>query len=86
MSENNSDRSSDSDSAGRIKETVEHTDVGVRLRVEHTRGSGTRNEDTVKAQVRETDWEQIEEVRDDVIGEVVETMDELREHQPDIDE
>ena len=63
---------------------VERTDVGYRLSIESTRGTGTRDQDKVKAELRtETipDPSEIEAVEKDVI----ETMTTLRAHQPDKD-
>jgi len=63
-------------------EKVERTDVGFRLTIESTRGTGTRDQDKVKAELRtETmpDPSEIEAVEKDVMD----TMTTLRAHQPD---
>lgn len=67
-------------------EKVERTDHGYRLKIESTRGTGTRNEDTVKGQIRTETLDQLEDERDKLVEDVVETLNELRSNQPDHDD
>jgi len=63
-------------------EKVERTDVGFRLTIESTRGTGTRDQDKVKAELRTEsmpDPSEIEAVEKDVMD----AMTTLRAHQPD---
>lgn len=63
-------------------EKLERTDVGYRLTVESTRGTGTRDQDTVKAELRNENrptTDQILTVCDDVRI----AMNNRRNHTPD---
>lgn len=66
-------------------EKVERTDKGFRLTVESTRGTGTRDQDKVKAEMRTEEMPNPHEI-DDVTAQVKATMSDLREHQPDTDD
>lgn len=63
-------------------EKVERTDRGFRLTVESTRGTGTRDQDKVKAELRTEEYPEYEEY-DTVVSDVKKTMSTLRDHQPD---
>jgi len=65
-------------------EKVERTDKGFRLTLASTRGTGTRDQDKVKAELRTEEMPNLAEV-DDVITQVKATMSNLRDHQPDED-
>lgn len=61
-------------------EKVEQTDVGFRLTVESTRGTGTRDEDTVKMEARTEEYPD-ELLRNKVASDVEEVMNRRRAHQ-----
>jgi len=63
-------------------EKLERTDTGFRFKVESTRGTGTRNEDTVKAQARVESLTELQDLRRELIADVTATMAELRGFQP----
>jgi hypothetical protein len=65
-------------------EKIERTDKGFRLTVESTRGTGTRDQDKVKAELRTEEMPNPHEV-DDITAQVKATMSDLRDHQPDED-
>lgn len=65
-------------------EKVERTDVGFRLTVESTRGTGTRDQDKVKAEMRRETAPTLYEASK-LNDWVEELMDERRAHQPDED-
>lgn len=65
-------------------EKVEKTDVGFRLTVESTRGTGTRDQDKVKAEYRKERMPVRGEI-DEIIEDVQYIMDERRAHHPDGD-
>jgi len=65
-------------------EKIEKTDVGFRLTVESTRGTGTRDQDKVKAELRTEEKPSVDEQR--LLTEHVNNrMNELRENQPNDD-
>lgn len=66
-------------------EKVERTDKGFRLTVESCRGTGTRDQDKVKAELRSEEMPDADTTQE-VVTEVKECMSDLREHQPDSDE
>jgi len=63
-------------------EKLERTDTGFRFKVESTRGTGTRNEDTVKAQARVESLTELQDLRRELVADVTATMAELRGFQP----
>jgi len=63
-------------------EKVERTDVGFRLTIESTRGTGTRDQDKVKAELRTEQKPSIEEMQA-LTSSVNARMTELRAHNPD---
>lgn len=65
------------------KELVEETRTGYRLMVESTRGTGTRDEDTVKAELRTETIEELEQKRPQLLKDVYDAMEDRRRHQPD---
>jgi len=67
-------------------EKVEETERGYRLKITSTRGTGTRDEDTVKVEARTETKAELEDQREELVGNVVSTMRELRMVQPDTDE
>lgn len=68
------------------RETVERVETGYRLRIESTRGTGTRNEDTVRAEARTETLDELDAERARLRTVVIEEMAQLRSHQPDTDE
>lgn len=66
-------------------EKIERTDVGFRVTVESTRGTGTRDQDKVKCELRTEslptvpEWEWMNE-------QVTNLMDKRRAHRPDGDD
>lgn len=68
-----------------VTEKVERTDVGFRLTVESTRGTGTRDQDKVKAEARTETRYELEAARKDLRDSVMATLSSLRAHQPDED-
>jgi hypothetical protein len=70
------------DDSGVVTRTVK-TDTGFRLSVEQTRGSGTRNEDTVKMSAKTRTYDEVAELRPALVAQTTETMNELRANQPD---
>jgi len=64
-------------------EKVERTDVGFRLTVDSTRGTGTRDQDSVKAEARAETLLELQNQRGALSAMVARTMDERRAHQPD---
>lgn len=70
------------DSDPDVTEKVERTDVGFRLTVESTRGTGTRDQDKVKAELRTEDRPE-DRVRREILADVRNSMRTLRKHQPD---
>lgn len=64
-------------------EIIERTESGFKLTIEHTRGTGTRDEDEVTARAKTNTLDELIEMRSALIAETVETMDELRAHKPD---
>lgn len=65
-------------------EKLERTDVGFRLSVESTRGTGTRDEDKVKAELRTEEPPTIDRALR-MASNVQDVMTDLRAHQPDED-
>jgi hypothetical protein len=65
-------------------EKVERTDHGFRLTVESTRGTGTRDQDKVKAELRQETMPEPETTHG-IIESVKRSMATLREFQPDED-
>lgn len=63
-------------------EKVERTDKGFRLTVESTRGTGTRDQDKVKAELRTEEMPGPDETQS-VVDEVKTCMEDLRAHHPD---
>ena len=63
-------------------EKVERTDKGYRLTVESTRGTGTRDQDTVKAELR-TETPPGPTDRAEMLEHVSMAMEQRRSHQPD---
>ncbi|WP_435358465.1 DUF7389 domain-containing protein [Haloarchaeobius sp. DFWS5] len=66
------------------REKVERTDTGYRLTVESKRGTGTRDEDKVKAELRTEEWPSREQINS-LTTDVAHVMERRREHQPDED-
>lgn len=64
---------------------IERTDTGFELRVESTRGTGTRDQDTVRAELRQEDVPTEAQVAT-VTDRVEQAMDERRTHQPDTED
>jgi hypothetical protein len=67
-----------------VTEKVERTDTGFRLTVESTRGTGTRDQDKVKAELRTEDRPD-DRTRREILTKVKRSMRTLRAHQPDED-
>jgi hypothetical protein len=65
-------------------EKVERTDHGYRLTVESTRGTGTRDQDKVKAEVRQEEPFTPDQVHA-ICEDVRDAMGRRRNHQPDED-
>lgn len=63
-------------------EKVERTDKGFRLTIECTRGTGTRDQDKVKAELRAEEMPGPDET-EELTREVKAQMADLREFQPD---
>jgi len=63
-------------------EKVERTDKGYRLTVESTRGTGTRDQDTVKAEIRSEEQPSSPEIAQ-LKHDVRHLMNERRAHRPD---
>jgi hypothetical protein len=63
-------------------EKVERTDRGYRLTVESTRGTGTRDQDKVKAELRTEEQPTASEIGN-LVADVRMAMDQRRAHQPD---
>ena len=68
-----------------VTERVERTDVGYRLTVESTRGTGTRDQDKVKAELRTETRPTAGEIAR-LTHDVAAAMEARREHQPDEEE
>lgn len=66
-------------------EKLERTDVGFRLTIESTRGTGTRDQDKVKAELR-TETEPTYTEIDALLEDVRHCMDQRRHHRPDGDD
>lgn len=66
-------------------EKLERTDVGYRLSVESTRGSGTRDQDKIKAELRSEEVPVANAVND-LVNDVQHAMELQRDHQPDEEE
>ena len=64
-------------------EKVERTDTGYRLTVDSCRGTGTRDQDTVKLEARTETLEELIMERNVVVEAVESIMEERRAHQPD---
>jgi len=64
-------------------EKVERTDKGFRLTVESTRGTGTRDQDKVKAEARVETIDEVWNARGHLVDIVGETMEDRRAHHPD---
>lgn len=64
-------------------EKIERTDVGYRLSIKSTRGTGTRDSDEVKAELRTETLGELAEQRSALVNKVELTMNQLRENQPD---
>lgn len=65
-------------------EKVERTDKGFRLTVESTRGTGTRDQDKVKAELR-TEERPSKHATQRVIDKVKACMTDLRSHHPEFE-
>jgi len=63
-------------------EKVERTDRGYRLSVESTRGTGTRDQDKVKAELRTEEHPTLDDLQE-LLGDVEIAMESRRAHQPD---
>ena len=63
-------------------EKLERTDTGFRLEVKSTRGTGTRDSDTVKAELKTETLPSLDE-REQVTENVIQELRRLREFQPD---
>ena len=61
-------------------EKVEHTEHGYKLTVTSTRGTGTRDQDKVKAEARTETLAELKNQRSDITALVRGTMEERREH------
>lgn len=72
------------DSDPDVTEKVERTDVCFRLTVESTRGTGTRDQDKVKAELR-TENPPSPHEQQEVANAVMARMNTLRANQPDED-
>lgn len=68
-----------------VTEKVERTDTGFRLTVESTRGTGTRDQDKVKAELRTETLQEALTREESVRDTVKRLMEERRKHQPDED-
>ena len=66
-------------------EKIERTDKGYRLIVESKRGTGTRDQDKVQAELRTESPPGPEEI-DTLLEDVRHCMDQRRHHQPDEDD
>jgi len=66
-------------------EKVERTDVGYRLTIESTRGTGTRDQDKVKMEARTEEYPS-GEVMSNMVVDVHSLIEERRAHQPDEDD
>lgn len=66
-----------------VYEEVEHTKTGVTLKIESKRGTGTRDQDTVKTEVKGKTIEEVEAQREQARKMVIEEMNALRANQPD---
>lgn len=66
-------------------EKVERTDRGYRLTVESTRGTGTRDQDSVKLEARTEDHPEQADI-EAMIHDVAYIMNQRRAHQPDGDD
>jgi len=64
-------------------EKVERTDTGYRMTVESTRGTGTRDQDKVKAEARTETLQQLKEEKPRVLDSVTDALFKLRGVQPD---
>jgi hypothetical protein len=64
-------------------ERVDEYENGVRLHIRSKRGSGTRDEDKVSGELHADSIEELEAKRAALREQVVTTLRELREHQPD---
>lgn len=67
-------------------EKVERTDVGYRLSIESTRGTGTRDQDKVKVEARTETIQELVDQREALRVGVENTMNEIRANQPDEEE
>lgn len=65
-----------------IHKKVEETEHGYRLKVESTRGTGTRDQDKVRAELRSEDRPDLQ-TQASVVGDVIEHMNTLRNFDPD---
>ncbi len=68
-----------------VDETIEQTERGVTLKLEHKRGTGTRDEDKVKCEIRGRTFSDVMQRRTEAIDAIVNTMGTLRADQPDSD-
>lgn len=64
-------------------EKIERTDTGYRLTVESTRGTGTRDQDKVKAEARTETLQQLKEEKPRVLDSVTDALYKIRGVQPD---
>lgn len=64
-------------------EKVEQTETGYELSIRSKRGTGTRDEDTVKAKAKTATLEELEEERERLNAVVRDAMNMRRSHQPD---
>lgn len=66
-------------------EKLERTDRGYRLTVESTRGTGTRDQDKVKCELRTESIPDLDDI-ETIIHDVKDTMADLRRFNPDGDD
>lgn len=66
-----------------VHEEVEHTKTGVELTLESKRGTGTRDQDSVKMKVRGKTMAEVESQRADAREMVITEITALRANQPD---
>lgn len=64
-------------------EVVEEVETGYRLSISSTRGTGTRDQDSVKATGKAATLSELDEEREEMRKMVIEEMNHRRQHQPD---
>lgn len=69
-----------------MTDRVERFDLGASIEISLKRGTGTRDQDSVKIKDKAESLEDLEDSRSDLVEMAEETMDKVRNIQPDVEQ